>query len=179
MGDVRIRPARVDDVEGIYRVTYASWNTTYAGILPDEFLESMQSPTAGVPDDRRSWLETVVDGDRMAELVAVDADAGDVVGFAEFVWASDHTREFVGEDEAGLRALYLHPGYRRRGIGTRLLERGLDRLPGRLSRLAVGVLAANDDARRFYEANGFERIDSTTFEAGGDSYPERVYAREL
>ena len=187
MASIRVRPARSADIEGIYRVTYASWNAAYAGILPDEFLESMPSPSEGVPDDQRERLETCVDGERMTELVAVDdgesegegEGTGDVVGFAEFVWAPEHTGAFVGEDEAGLRALYLDPDYQRRGIGTRLLERGLGALPKRLSRLKVGVLAVNDDARRFYEANGFERVGSTTFETDGDSHPERIYAREL
>lgn len=184
MSEITVRRARRGDIDDIYAVTYASWQDTYADILPDDFLESMQPPAAGVPDDQRDWLETAIAHDGVTEFVATDDDNGTdgdgtVVGFAETIWATEHTRDIVDDSDAGLRALYLDPDYHHRGIGTRLLERAVETLPRRIDRVAVGVLAANDDARRFYEANGFERVGSTTFEVNGNAFPECLYARAV
>ena len=131
MKEAVVRPAREGDVEGVYAATYESWQSAYAGILDEEHHRSMQPPDEGVPESQRDWLETVIDHEAMDSVVAV-AD-GAVAGFAELVWAPEHAREFVADDEAGLRALYLRPAYQGRGIGSRLLEAGLERLPDGVS----------------------------------------------
>ncbi|WP_269669522.1 hypothetical protein [Paenibacillus sp. GSMTC-2017] len=38
---MNIRPAIVEDMEGIAKVHLESWRTTYAGIISDQFLASL------------------------------------------------------------------------------------------------------------------------------------------
>ena len=60
-------------------------------------------------------------------------------------------------DEAELGDLAVHPDFRRRGIGSRLLVRTLDEARSRAIRvLYLEVRAGNEDARRLYERSGFE-----------------------
>ena len=74
--------------------------------------------------------------------------AGRVAGYAA-VW-------FVA-DEAELGDLAVHPDFRRRGIGSLLLDRALEEARGRAIRvLYLEVRAGNEDARRLYERSGFE-----------------------
>jgi hypothetical protein len=37
-----IRPMRLEDVTGIARVHARTWQTTYRGILPDDYLDAIQ-----------------------------------------------------------------------------------------------------------------------------------------
>lgn len=78
-------------------------------------------------------------------LVALWRD--EVVGFADFTSPDDG-------GEAELAALYVLPAMQGRGIGTRLLERGIGALPSVRS-VVLHVLRENAAGRRFYEARGF------------------------
>ncbi|MGB3555665.1 MAG: GNAT family N-acetyltransferase [Jannaschia sp.] len=76
------------------------------------------------------------------------------------VWvAGDPVHGFLAlEPAAGaVAALYLAPGARGCGIGRALLMRARE---GRAA-LHLWTFEANEDARRFYEANGFRRTART------------------
>lgn len=161
------------DVRDATRVNVQAWRAAYDGVLSDPVLEDRDPD----PSDERvreiygAWRE-----DREGILVA--DEAGTVRGYAYFRW-SEGTKPFVGDDEAGLKELYVHPDHWGRGIGTRLLERGIEVLPGDARRLRLETLTDNERARRFYEARGFERTGTTGVEIAGATYPAIVYAREL
>lgn len=107
---------------------------------------------------------------------------GEVVGFAQFVWDADATEAFVGEGGAMLQSLYVLPERWGEGVGTRLLEAGIDRLPPDRERLHLGVHEANDRAIGFYESRGFERAGAYDYEVGdalAQTYPSLVYSLEL
>ena len=62
-------------------------------------------------------------------------------------------------DEAELGDLAVHPDFRRRGIGSRLLDRTLEEAGSRAIRvLYLEVRAGNEGARRLYERSGFEVV---------------------
>lgn len=174
---LRVRPATPSDVEGIYATTYRAWQAAYDGVVSASILDGMASPDAGPPPDRSEWLRTVIGAEEMAELVAVEGDA--VLGFAEFLWDAAYTRGFVSSDGVELGAIYVDPDRWGEGIGTRLLERGIEELPDGVERLALGVLVHNERAKAFYERRGFERVGGATIDIGGERYVEDVYARSL
>lgn len=162
-----------DDVRGVSRVNGLAWREAYSDVLPDRVLE-------GIPVERSAeaveeWYESVRD-DRDRFLVAVHEGA--VRGYIYLRWGEE-TKDFVGEDEAGLKEIYVEPDYWGQGVGTALLERGLDILPDDAEALKLDMLAGNEVGRRFYEARGFERTGTGEFEIGEESFPTEIYALAL
>jgi len=85
---------------------------------------------------------------RESEILVME-DGGEVVGFG-------------GNKGRYISWLFVHPRYRRRGIGRALLGEILSRLPGAIS---LNVAAGNHAARALYEHFGFgmKREFSGTF----------------
>lgn len=164
-----------EDVRGIIQAHGLAWREAYADILPGEFLQQMAvDPT---PADVDRWVEGL--GENPAGVfVAVD-DAGTVLGFADVRWGDVETKDFVGEREAELKAIYVDPDSWGRGVGTALLERGVDAIPETVETLRLEVLADNEVGRQFYEARGFERTGSGAYEIADEPYPTDIYELEL
>lgn len=158
------------------------WRDAYADILTPDVLNDLDIP------EGEALRERYVDARRTGQqfLVTVDSDSGDstsgdpaVIGFAQFVLDSDLSKPFVGDDEAGLRALYVAPDRQGEGIGTRLLDAGLDRLPADTDAVVLETFRDNDAARGFYESRGFSLRDEATFDIADESYPTVVYAKSV
>ncbi len=105
-----VRPADVDDAAAIARVHVESWRTTYRGLLPDDFLDSLSQ---GRYLER--WLRSLGDD---ATRVYVAEDAHEVVAFAS------GGRERAGEDgySGELYAIYVLEGAQRQGHGMGLVR---------------------------------------------------------
>ncbi len=72
---MKIRKAMEQDVSGIANVHINSWKTTYKGILPDQYLSSMN-----LEAKKKNWLRNL----KMlhnATFVAENAN-GEIIGFA-------------------------------------------------------------------------------------------------
>jgi ribosomal protein S18 acetylase RimI-like enzyme len=172
---MRIRPADTTDAEDIHRVSLASCRAAYEGVLDDEaFLDMADDPSR--IDALRQHLADTASDESVVYLVA-ETD-GSVVGFLLCLYGIDRPRH-VDENDAYVKSLYVHPDVWNEGIGSELLEEGLARLPPELDRVQVGVLAANEIGKRFYEARGFERMDDGTFEVGGGTYEAHFYYKRL
>ncbi|WP_341850627.1 GNAT family N-acetyltransferase [Natronococcus wangiae] len=91
-----------------------------AGFDSDPSEERLRERTDRLRDDRDGIF-----------LAGID---GTVRGYSYFRWGEE-TKSFVGEDEAGLKEIYVDPDYWGEGIGTALLERGLDGLPDGVERV--------------------------------------------
>jgi len=156
-----IREAAADDLEGVRRVARASWETDYPDIL------SRESVDEGIEE----WYDLdalAAEFDRGRTLLSVAEEDGEVVGFAHATW--------TGEEGHVLR-LYVHPNHRDEGAGRALLERTETELRNRgVDRIDAMVLAENDLGRAFYEAFGFEEVDTGETTIGGETYRESRYA---
>lgn len=138
-----VRPAEIDDAGAIAEVHVDSWRTTYRGLLPDDFLASLEQPAY-----EERWRRTLTGG---TGRVYVAEDEGRVVGFAS------GGRERAGEDgySGELYAIYVLEAAQGRGHGRRLVQavvQGLREM--RLADMIVWVLRDNHDARHFYERLG-------------------------
>ena len=138
-----VRPAERADAAAISRVHVATWRTAYRGLLPDDFLASLDEAHYA-----ERWRRTLLDG---ANRVYVAENADGVIGFAS------GGRERAGEDGyAGeLYAIYVLADAQGHGHGRRLVQAvvgGLRELS--LPNMIVWVLRDNAPARGFYERLG-------------------------
>ena len=118
-----------------------AWQAAYQGILDRDFLGGLDLET------RTTWWETLLGRDDGSALVA-DQD-GSVAGFS-----------LVGPaDEAGwgeVAAIYVDPAHWGIGLGWGLLQASEARLAELgFDRALLWVLEANDQARVFYERQGW------------------------
>lgn len=163
-----------DDVQGVINVHGRAWRAAYDHILPSDVLEQQSvDPTT---EEVETWYDRLREN---PEGVLVATVEDEVRGFADIRWGDVETKPFVDAREAGLRAIYVHPEHWGDGIGTTLLEAGLDRLPSSVHALVVEVFAANEIGRSFYETNGFRHAEDGSIEIGGREYPTAIYVRDV
>lgn len=130
-----------DDISFVQKIAQTSWYVTYEGIIPkqiqDRFLQ------AAYNEDR-----LLVRLQKSPFLIAQMGET--IVGFANF--------SNVNEGQAELLAIYLDPAYQHMGIGSALLESGIQKLEGAVS-LTVCVEKDNTIGRQFYMAKGFQQVE--------------------
>lgn len=160
---VSIRVATQHDAAEIAHVHVQSWQTTYAGIIPDEFLAALNEAERTL--QWQEWLARDIEV-RVAEL------DGKVVGFI----GGGPVREPVENCDAELHAIYLLRQAQGLGIGTALLTELAGSLKSKgFTGMAVWVLDRNP-FRRFYEKSGARIAASKTIEIGGAKLSEVAYA---
>src|SRR5579864_125371 len=138
-----VRRADIDDAPAIAQVHVSTWRSTYRGMLPDDFLDSLSEANYAA-----RWRRGIGDG-RSRVYVAEDADG--TVGFAS--GGPEHAGKdgFVGE----LYALYVDDRAQRRGHGRELVHAVADGFRGMgLHDMIIWVLRDNLGARAFYERLG-------------------------
>ena len=159
-----VRPAKLRDAAAIARVHVASWRSTYANLLPDDFLASL---TESAYADR--WRRVVAEG---SSRVFVVEEAGEVVGFASGGRERAGESGFAGE----LYAIYVMEGFQRRGHGRELVRAVVGGLRGMgLGDMIIWVLRDNQPARGFYERLGGVYVRSQPITIGPATLEEVSY----
>ena len=161
-----IRQATSDDAAAIARVQVASWQDTYRGIVPQEFLDSI-----GVGDwTERRFRELASPGTGACSHVAEVGN--EVVGWAYSGPNRDQDSIYAGE----LYAIYLLPEYQRRGIGLALTVSAAESLiESGINSMLLWALAENWPARRFYETIGGKHIREQQITIGNTLLLEVAY----
>lgn len=136
---VIIRTMHVEDIPQVQDVAKKSWNATYEGIIPFKIQEK--------------FLKVAYNNDRMKQrlersfLFVAEIDSN-VVGFANFSPVNE-------EGKAELGAIYLYPEYQGKGIGSALLQKGINELEG-VEEIYINVERDNEIGKSFYDAKGFQ-----------------------
>jgi ribosomal protein S18 acetylase RimI-like enzyme len=169
---MNVRPIEsVEDLRAAYRINGRAWEAAYADFLPADLIERVG--TVPVEDELREQFESISE-----DCYLVAERDGDVVGYCYVRWGED-TKEFVEEDAAGLKELYVDPEHWGEGIGTELLEAAVERIPDEFDALELETLAENDVGRSFYEARGFDVVEEIVVELGDHEAPAVIYRRDL
>lgn len=157
-----IRPMRPDDISEKALVHAATWQETYANMLPDE-LNARITP---------SFAEDVTR--RLADvhtLVALDEEK--IVGYVSYL---DTCRESFGQADAlEICNLYVLASHKGRGFGRALLESALQTAETRDA--VLSVFSANAPAIEFYRHMGF-RPTGRRFGEGQTEELEMVFERK-
>jgi len=159
-----IRPAKLEDAPAIARVHVASWQSTYQGMLPEEFLESLSE--TGYAD---RWKRVIGEG---SSRVYVAEHEGEVVGFASGGRERAGEIGYTGE----LYAIYVIDAAQRRGFGRELVRStvaGLRELG--LDDMIIWVLRDNQPARSFYERLGGAYVRAQPITIGSVTLEEVSY----
>jgi len=135
-----IRPATPPDHAAIAALHIRSWQTAYAGTLPDAVL------ARDVPEGLTARWHSYTSQDRDLVLIARDAPPGGaLLGFAA-VWC---------RPEPYLDNLHVDPAAKGRGVGRALMREIGRRLRDRgETTLSLMVFQANTAARAFYARLG-------------------------
>jgi ribosomal protein S18 acetylase RimI-like enzyme len=164
--DRRVRPATRSDAPAVRATAHASWHAAYDDVLGPETVERVVDEWYGVASLRTAVAESVF------HVAEVD---GAVVGFAN----AGPNPEY-DEGTAELYRIYVHPDRWGEGIGGRLLAAAEDNLGDEgYDRLRVSVLAENAVGVGFYEAHGFEHVETGAVDLDGESYVDRDYLKPL
>ncbi|MCP3026464.1 GNAT family N-acetyltransferase [Halobacillus sp. A5] len=163
-----IRRAVLEDAEAVADVSTTSWKTTYKGILPHSFLNSLNAQTK-----IQKWKSLIRQCEEHYIYVAQDRK-GQVVGFCH--GGLERTGEYKYKGE--LYAIYLYEEYQDKGIGSKLIQTLMKKFnEAGIQSLIVWVLKENP-YRKFYEQLGAGKVDEKQIEIAGHFYKETAYAWE-
>jgi ribosomal protein S18 acetylase RimI-like enzyme len=159
-----VRAAEVADAAAVAKVHVATWRSTYRGLLPDDFLESLSEARY-----EERWQRSLADD---ASRVYVAEDANEVIGFASGGRERAGEQGYAGE----LYAIYVLDEAQGRGHGralVRAVTAGLRQLG--LANMIVWVLRDNPRARSFYERLGGVYVRSQPITIGTSLLEEVSY----
>lgn len=147
------------------RVHVRSWRESFAGVVPQGFLDRMSA-------ERRAeaFAQRFAQAGFYRMFVA-EAEGRGVVGFADFGDAREAFEGYEGE----LYAIYLLPEFQRRGVGRGLFNQGVEFLVehGRRSMYLLALEAS--PYRTFYERLGGRVVGRLQIELDGVPFEELIY----
>jgi len=147
--EITIRKAMPEDAYD-YAVNHMScWRDAYTGIIPDEFLDSMQARQ----DQRAEQNRQLFQNPEGCEYYCV-MHGNDMIGRLVFHKCRDNDKPDAGE----IGAIYLLADYWGKGYGKQMMTFALQELSNAGFREVVTwVLEENKRARRFYENCSFKQ----------------------
>lgn len=138
--DYIIREMKKRDISQVQTVAKESWYATYTGIIPVKIQQDFLKVAYSKKTMKKRLKQTFV---YVAEI------DGRIVGFANYSNVTEDGRTELG-------ALYLHPDYQGRGIGTAFLRLATEKLAAK--EIYLTVEKNNKIGRAFYDAKGFELV---------------------
>jgi len=160
---IGIAEAKDDDAVSVAQLHILSWQASYAGILPDDYLQ-----TRIVAERTGYWTKALPGGDYSLVLIARDK-----TGPVGFIAIKD--RVDAGYD-ATIEHLHVLPGSKGTGLGRRLMREATASLIGRgLSSICLWVFEDNKPAIGFYESLGGVTDAHGTDKFLGSDTPDRRF----
>lgn len=171
-----VRRARQDDAPELARVNIAAWRNTYRGIVPDEFLDGMDTARREL-----GWSRWLALPDPDAVFVATNGTNDRIVAYAG-VCAVREPRDVHPTRPTGeLAAIYADPMVLGCGAGHAVHEAAIDALARfGFEHAVLWVFEDNPAAQLFYRRHGWS-CDGVrqVIEVGGQRPLEVRYSRAL
>ncbi|MCH8622117.1 GNAT family N-acetyltransferase [Undibacterium sp. TS12] len=167
--EISLRRATVDDAEAIAAVRVESWQATYRGMIPDDYLNEMR-----IEDSMLQWRQILQAMSQAQDRICVYVaeSEGHIIGFASGMMLPEPKLDMQAE----LTAVYLRPAWQRSGIGRRMVQKVARTLQAQgAESLLVWVISGNAIARNFYEELGAELLTEQAFSWDGMDLMEAGY----
>lgn len=124
-----------EEMDGKGLVHWQTWQETYKGLMPEEYLKNMT--TEKCVEMAHRWPQNTL-------LLKVD---NKVVGFSCYGENSEGDGEII--------AIYLLAEYQGQKLGYTLMNAAFDQMPDK-KKVTLWVLEGNEKAIRFYKRYGFQ-----------------------
>lgn len=161
---ITYREAKFEDIPQIAEVHVESWQKSFAGIVPQEFLDNMTT------EKRAKAWEQRFSENSFHKMFVAETSAGKIVGFANF-GKPERERSFDTE----LYAIYFLPEYQRKGIGAkifRLCQREM--AANNFDSVCLETLEASP-FRGFYEKLGGRVVGDDKHDFAGVPFKTLIY----
>lgn len=162
--DIIFREASIFDIPEIVTVHIESWQKSFAGIVPQKFLDSM-SPTRREKAFKQNF------GEGFYKMLVAESRRHGIIGFADFGKAKDESLGF----EAELYAIYFMPEFQRRGIGGKLFEKSRQELVKAGFRSMYLEALEVSPYKSFYNKMGGEIIKTGFHKLGDEDFVTVFY----
>lgn len=164
-----IRTATLNDAEAVAQTHISSWQEMYKEFIPESILQNLS-----IQERTQQWQNLINQG---VKVLVSEVD-NKIIGFASICAFRDAKEEQASGE---ISAIYLHPKYWRKGLGSQLCLAALAELTAmEYKKVYLWVLSDNRQARSFYESLGFESTGSTKMEEfyeGGALLEEVLYKK--
>lgn len=158
-----IRKATEPDAKAIAKVHVDSWRTTYANIVPDEYLINLS-----YENREQLWIKNISND---AVFVA-ENNEGQIIGFSS--GGKERSGKYI-EFEGELYAIYLLKECQGQGIGRALVTAIVEEIKAMGLRSMLVLVLKDNSFHRFYEALGGKKIDTVEIQIAGKKLDELVY----
>lgn len=139
-----ILPAVPADAPALAEIHARSWEAAYKGFIPHAFMEEKNKT-------RPTQWQRILTAEHPTHYALWQDDK--IAGFLCIAPPQDTT---LGEGFYELHALYLHPDYFRRGIGTQAVAFAIEKVRSLGKKtMVLWCLAANTSGLSFYKKCGF------------------------
>ncbi len=166
-----IRKATTDDIPAIAGLHIEGWKAAYGGIVDQTYLDTLDLGMR-----IKSWGEWMAAGESDTYLAE---EGGRVAGFVTIgrtKTAPPGSSPIRPSHSGEIYALYLHPDFWRKGLGTALIKHAARELKEKKhSAICLWVLDANARAKGFYEKMGGQKLGGKMIEIGPSSLKEICY----
>jgi ribosomal protein S18 acetylase RimI-like enzyme len=149
---VKIRLALPEDAAGLASVHVRVWRTAYRGIIDDTYLQGLSAV-----DREAAWNKRLAD-QSMTTILAEEGERP--IGFV----AGGKSRDSDDPPStAEIYSIYIENTYSRRGIGSALFQKAVERLKrSGFKDVILWVLSEDASARAFYEKQEMQSKDGKT-----------------
>ena len=137
-----IREMVKEDTKQVKYAAKKSWHATYEGIIPVEIQENFLNG---------AYSDEMMERRLEHSLMLVAEVENIIAGFANFTPVNEQ-----GQTE--LSAIYLLPEYQGKGIGSSLLNTGIEKLKD-VKEIHLDVEKENTIGTTFYKVKGFRTVD--------------------
>lgn len=163
-----IREATERDAEGITFVNVNSWQTSYADIIEQSFLDAISY------EKRLGFRKEILASKNALHLVALADET--IIGFADAGPVRSEPAETFCQKRGEIYAIYLLEQHKRKGIGKALYKQCRIWFSQQgMETFVTWLLTNNHHARHFYEQEGGTPIGEKTTLIGDKNYQEVCY----
>ncbi len=161
---INYRKANIEDVPQIAKVHVESWQKSFRGIAPQEYLDNLS-----VKKREKAFGERFYEKDY--QIFVAETSENEIIGFADFGKGRDEQTKFERE----LFAIYLLKEFQGKGIGGELFKTGIrDLRESGYSSLYLQALTISP-YRNFYEKAGGKIIGQGVHKLGDEDFDTVFY----